>query len=311
MCKLSVIVIGYNIEEYIEKCLNSLQAQTYKKIEIIFVDDGSKDKTYTIAKKISQKMNNLKVFTKKNGGPGAARNYGMKKCTGEYIAFVDGDDFLEQDTYQKAMEKISLEKSDLCIFGYKKVYKDKIKKINIKKSFYKLPDIKKSILSKSDDTSIFLWNKIFKKEIILKNKIFLLEQKYFEDNSFIYRYLFFTNKISILEKEYLYNYVQREGSLTKSLDLDIIKQKEITLKRMKEFYLEKNNLSNYLKELEDLEVRYDIYIYRKFLKLGTKEECENLKKVLKKIKLEYILKKSRIPLKHKLFLILLKYNFNL
>lgn len=307
MCKLSVVVIGYNIEEYIENCLKSLEVQTYKNFEIIFVDDGSKDRTYTIAKEISKKMNNLKVFTKENGGPGAARNYGIKKCTGEYITFVDGDDFLEQDTYQKAMEKISLEKSDLCIFGYKKVYKNKIKKISIKKSFYKLPDIKENILSKSDEASIFLWNKIFKREIILKNKIFLLEQKYFEDNSFIYRYLFFVSKISILEKEYLYNYIQREGSLTKNLDLDIIKQKEKTIEKMREFYLKKNQLSNYLKELEDLEVRYNIYIYRKFLSYNSESICKELKEELRQITIKYI-KKSRIPLKHKIFLILLKFN---
>ena len=255
MYKLSVVVIGYNIEKYIEKCLRSLQSQIYKNFEIIFVDDGSEDKTYIIAKEMTKEMDNLRIFTKENGGPGAARNYGIEKCTGEYITFVDGDDFLEKDAYQKAMEKISSEKSDLCIFGYKKIYKDKIKNISVKKSFYKLPDIKKVILSKNDDTSIFLWNKIFKKSIILENRIFLLEQKYFEDNSFIYRYLFFTNKISILEKEYLYNYVQREGSLTKSLDLDIIQQKERTIERMKDFYLRENQLLNYSRELEDLEIR--------------------------------------------------------
>lgn len=311
MSKLSVIVIGYNIEKYVEKCLKSLQVQTYKNLEIIFIDDGSEDNTYTIVKEISKTMNNLKAFTKKNGGPGAARNYGLKECTGEYITFVDGDDFLEKDAYQKAMEKIILEKTDLCIFGYKKIYDNKIKNISINKLFYKLPDIKRDILSKSDDTSIFLWNKIFKKDIIVKNKIFLLEQKYFEDNSFIYRYLFFTNRISILEREYLYNYVQRLGSLTKSLDLDIIKQKEITIEKMRDFYQKENQLSNYLRELEDLELRYDIYIYRKFIKLNAKEKGKNLKKRLKKIKLKYILIETKIPLKHKIFLILLKYALDL
>lgn len=311
MSKLSVIVIGYNIEKYVEKCLKSLQVQTYKNLEIIFIDDGSEDNTYTIVKEISKTMDNLKVFTKKNGGPGAARNYGLKECNGEYITFVDGDDFLEKDAYQKAMEKIILEKTDLCIFGYKKIYDNKVKNISINKSFYKLPDIKRDILSKSDDTSIFLWNKIFKKDIIVKNEIFLLEQKYFEDNSFIYRYLFFTNKISILEREYLYNYIQRTGSLTKSLDLDIIKQKETTIEKMRDFYQKESQLSNYLRELEDLEVRYDIYIYRKFIKLNAKEKGKKLEEKLKKIKLKYILIETKIPLKHKIFLILLKYALDL
>ena len=115
-------------------------------------------------------------------------------------------------------------------------------------------------------------------------------------------------------KEYLYNYVQREGSLTKSLDLDIIQQKERTIERMKDFYLRENQLLNYSRELEDLEIRYNIYIYRKFLKFSTKNDniyMRKLKDDLMKIKLEYILKKSRIPLRHKLYLILLKCNFKL
>lgn len=307
MYELSVIVIGYNIEKYIEKCLQSLKEQTYKKLEIIFVDDGSNDNTYKIAKKIAEEMSNLKVFTKTNSGPGAARNYGIKKSTGKYITFVDGDDFLEKETYQKAMNKIILEKSDLCIFGYKKVYENRVKNISLNKAFYKLPDVKKDILSKSDDTSIFLWNKIFKKEIIFKNKIFLLEQKYFEDNSFIYRYLFFTDKISILEKDYLYNYIQREGSLTKNFDLDIIEQKITTLKKMKEFYLMNNKLSDYSQELRDLEIRYNIYIYRKFLKYGEKNICNILKKELKELKIKEIFLKSKIPFKHKVYILLVKY----
>lgn len=307
MYELSVIVIGYNIEKYIEKCLQSLKEQTYKKLEIIFIDDGSSDNTYKIAKKIAEEMSNLKVFTKTNSGPGAARNYGIKKSTGKYITFVDGDDFLEKETYQKAMNKIILEKSDLCIFGYKKVYENRVKHISLNKAFYKLPNVKKDILSKSDDTSIFLWNKIFKKEIIFKNKIFLLEQKYFEDNSFIYRYLFFTDKISILEKDYLYNYIQREGSLTKNFDLDIIEQKITTIKKMKEFYLMNNKLSDYSQELRDLEIRYNIYIYRKFLKYSEKNICNALKKELKKLKIKEIFLKSKIPFKHKVYILLVKY----
>ena len=97
-CKLSIIVPVYGVEKYIDKCLNSLVKQSLKEIEVIVVNDGTKDNSQKIIDKYVKKYpDKIKSYIKENGGQGSARNYGLKKATGEYIGYVDSDDFVEKD----------------------------------------------------------------------------------------------------------------------------------------------------------------------------------------------------------------------
>ena len=100
MSKISIIVPVYNTEKYLSKCLNSLIKQTYKDIEIIVVNDGSKDKSLEIAKKFAKQDNRIKVFNKENGGLSSARNFGIEKASGEYIGFVDSDDYIKENMFE-------------------------------------------------------------------------------------------------------------------------------------------------------------------------------------------------------------------
>ena len=112
MPKVSVIVPVYNVEKYIEKCLNSLVNQTLKDIEIIIVNDGSKDNSDKIIKIYQEKYDNIIYLTKKNGGLSDARNYGIPYAKGEYIAFLDSDDYVENDIYEKMYNKAKENNSD-------------------------------------------------------------------------------------------------------------------------------------------------------------------------------------------------------
>ena len=113
MPKVSVIVPVYNVEQYIEKCLENLVNQTLDDIEIIVVNDGSTDNSETIINKYLQKYSNkIKYLTKTNGGLSDARNYGMKYATGEYIAFLDSDDYADVTTYEKMYNKAIEENCD-------------------------------------------------------------------------------------------------------------------------------------------------------------------------------------------------------
>ena len=104
--KVSVIVPVYNVEKFIDKCLNSLVKQSLKEIEIIVVNDGTKDNSQKIIDKYVKKYpDKIKSYIKENGGQGSARNYGLKKATGEYIGYVDSDDFVEKDMYKKLYNK--------------------------------------------------------------------------------------------------------------------------------------------------------------------------------------------------------------
>ena len=101
---VSVIVAVYNIEEYLPRCIDSISAQTYRNLEIILVDDGSTDSSGGICDDYAQKDRRIKVIHKKNGGLSDARNAGLDKVSGDYIGFVDGDDWIEEDMYRAMYE---------------------------------------------------------------------------------------------------------------------------------------------------------------------------------------------------------------
>lgn len=300
MYKLTVVVAAYNVQEYIGKCLDSLVNQTYKDMEILIVNDGSRDKTEVIVREFEKKYKNIKLLNKENGGLSSARNYGIKFARGEYIAFVDGDDYLDEETYEKVMTKLIDEKVDLAIFSYKKVFGDKYKKIRLNKKLY-VGSFLKKLFSKSDEASIVVWNKIFKKDIITENNVYFENRAYFEDTGFIFRYLYFVNKITIVE-ETLYYYIQHTASLTKKFDFMIIESAKNTYNLIKEFYKERNIYLKYYKEIEDMKLRMDIYIYRFAKKNKYRYEFEiSLKDIVY----------SKIPIKHKMFLLLNRINYSM
>ena len=103
---VSVIVPVYNVEKYLEKCVYSLLQQTYKNIEIILVNDGSTDESGKMCENLAQEDDRIKVFHKKNGGLSDARNYGVERATGEYIGFVDSDDYVHERMYEKLLSAI-------------------------------------------------------------------------------------------------------------------------------------------------------------------------------------------------------------
>ena len=105
MYKLSVIIPVYNVENYLRECLDSITSQTVKDIEIICIDDGSTDNSPKILKEYQKKDSRIKIITKENGGQASARNLGIKKAQGEYIAFIDSDDFIESEMLEKLYTK--------------------------------------------------------------------------------------------------------------------------------------------------------------------------------------------------------------
>lgn len=295
MEKLTVIVPAYNVEKYIEKCLASLVNQTYKNLKILVVNDGSTDNTKQIIEKYEKKYENLKLLNKENGGLSSARNFGLKNTKTKYVTFVDGDDYLELSTYELIMKKMEEEKTDLGIFNFKKVYSQKIIDSKLDEKIYN-KNFLKYLFSKSTEVNIVVWNKIFKTDIILKNKIYFENRAYFEDTGFIFRYLYFIKKISLVELP-LYNYIQRENSITKKFNPIIINSCENTYKIIKEFYRENNNYEKYKNEIEDMYLRMKIYTLNNSLKYRGNYNF--------KITWQEIFK-TKIPLKHKIALILLK-----
>jgi len=276
MPKISVIVPAYNIEEYIGKCMDSLVNQTLKDIEIIIVNDGSTDKTEEVIKeKIEQyKDKRILFFSKENGGQSDTRNFGIKKATGEYIAFVDGDDYVELDMFESMYAKTQEFPYDIVTSDVNCKYPDKdvlIKSgIESDKKELSLEDKKELILN----MYAVVWNKIYKRELLTDDKLFM-KGIWFEDVLFLYKLIPYINSIGIVEKR-LYNYLQRTTSITYTYNEKLYDINKI-LKMLIEYYKEQELIKDYEDVLEYVYVRY---MYATFIKrLAKCKDKKNLKKV--------------------------------
>lgn len=257
MPKVSIIVPVYNVEEYLERCLDSLVNQTLKDIEIIIVNDGSTDGSKEKIQKYINKYKNIVYLEKENGGLSSARNYGIPYAKGEYIGFVDSDDYVELTMYEKMYNKAIEEKSDMVECDFIWEYPNK-----------KREDIGKVYSNKKEaivEARVVAWNKIIKKDIIDKTKITFPEGLRYEDIEFFYKLVPHLNKISFV-KETFVHYIQRESSIANTQNErtgEIFKVWENVLN----YYIENNIFNEYRSELE--------YSYTRILL------CSSLKRIIK------------------------------
>lgn len=155
----SVIVPVYNVEKYLDKCLASILGQTFKDYECIIVDDGSPDNSNTIIDNYVKKDQRFKVIHQKNMGLSAARNVGLDIAKGDYITFIDSDDYIANDYLEKFASKITSTDADIVICGFIEVYAEYIKEVSSKSE--NTDEIKKNILA--DVLHAYPWNKCYKK----------------------------------------------------------------------------------------------------------------------------------------------------
>ena len=247
MSKVSVIVPFYNVENYIEKCLETLVNQTLEDIEIILVNDGSKDRSIDIVNKfVKQYPEKITYLEKENGGLSDARNYAIPYAKGEYIAFLDSDDYVEKTMYKDMYELAKKENSDMVECDFYWEYPDKVKKdVGV------IYNGKKEMLEK---IRVVAWNKLIRREILEKNKIIFPKGYRYEDVEFTYKLIPYLEKVSFLKKPCIH-YMQREGSISNNQNE---RNKEIfdVLEHVIEYYKENNLYDKYKEELEYVYVRY-------------------------------------------------------
>lgn len=258
MPKVSVIVPVYNVEKYVEKCLKSLANQTLQEIEIIVVDDGSKDGSKSIVDNYIKKYpDKIKYLYKENGGLSSARNFGIPYANGEYIAFLDSDDYVEPTMYEEMYNLAKKEDADMveCDFIWEYPNKQKY-------DYGVVYNGKKEAIEKA---RVVAWNKLIKREIIESEKIEFPFGLRYEDVEFFYKLVPSLNKISFMKK-YFIHYVQRENSIANTQNT---KTKDIfkVLNNVIEFYKNKGYYEEYKEELE--------YTYLRLLL------CSSLKRMCK------------------------------
>lgn len=204
---VSVVVPVYNIQNYVGKCLESLVNQSYANIEVVVVDDGSIDDSGKICDAYALKNGQIKVYHKKNGGLSDARNYGIGKARGEYVALVDGDDTVSKD-FVAEMVKAMDEKTDVVICGFNEVIPEK-KTLSGKEATIKL-------LVEQENLEIVAWNKLYRRELF--NSIYYPVGEKYEDTLTTYKVLALASRVKYVPKS-LYKYKVREDSIMSTADL--------------------------------------------------------------------------------------------
>ncbi len=221
--KISIIICAYNREEYLKRCLNSVKNQTLKNIEIICADDGSTDNTLDVFRKYANKDHRFKFFTQKNSGPGVARNKAIKMATGEYIMFLDSDDWIELNTCEELYKKVKLNDLDILLFLMKN-YSEETGEY-YEDSYYNLTpipdDFENKVFSHEDisniifSISISACQKIYKRSLV--KKVHFAEKLLFEDNPFFWGVMLQAKRMSLLKKHF-YLRSRHTSSITSEYD---------------------------------------------------------------------------------------------
>ena len=292
MIKVSIIVPFYNVENYIEKCLQSLVNQTLEDVEIILVNDGSQDGTEEIAKQFVEKYpNKIMYLEKENGGLSDARNYAIPYAKGEYIAFLDSDDYVEANMYEEMYNKAKEENLDYVECDFLWEYPDK----SLESKGKQYSNKKEMFIY----TRVVAWNKLIKREIIQNNHLEFPKGYRYEDVEFFYKLLPLIHNYGIVEKPFIH-YVQRENSIS---NVQNTRTKEIidVLGHVIDYYKRNQLFDEYKEEIEYTYIRYILCssMLRMVMIENRKERKEIINLAWKSLNTQFTNWKENIYLKEK------------
>lgn len=278
--KISVIVPVYNVYDYLGKCLDSLVNQTDKNFEVIIVNDGSTDDSQKLIDKYISENDNMYSYIKENGGLASARNYGLRKAKGDYILFLDSDDYYELNTIE-TLKKEAKNGDDIIVF---QMYIDDNNTITEQKM-----EMEEFILDENIPSSnrLLLYNpsacdKMFKKDLFTKNNFDFIEGTYYEDLGTIPLFAMYTDKIKFT-KHYLYHYLKRENSTMNKIKYNskiqdiflIIDRVSTTLKKA-------NLYDKYKKEIEYIYIHHLLRAASiRFLNYDKYDMVDKIRKIIK------------------------------
>ena len=301
MKKVSIIIPIYNVEEYLSQCLDSIVNQTYSNLEVILINDGSTDNCLEICNKYINKYN-WKLINKKNGGLSSARNAGLKEFTGDYVYFIDSDDWIKEDMIEVLVSLLENKKADIVECGIYWVYDNEIKIDNSDNDYLmNRKEVISSYLLQTKKIHSAVWNKLYKKEIF--NGLFFDEVKLHEDGYFMYKALYNVKNFYLSSYTGYYYRQNREGSIMSTaikpkniIDVTDLMYKrniffrekeEYDLAEMSESYYYRTTLTNYITSVNILKDKDLILMLNNILLSSKKNIFSN--KYLKIKKLKFLL----------------------
>lgn len=270
MPKVSIIVPVYNVEKYLDRCLDSLVNQTLQEIEIIVINDSTPDQSQIIIDKYMNLYPN-KVFSyiKPNGGLSDARNYGMSKMKGDYFGFVDGDDYVEYSMFEKLYERATQEEADVTTCDFYWTYPNRLQRATDGPYTNE-----RELLTKMMPT---VWNKLYKKSWFDSLDIEFPVGLRYEDSSFSIRLAPFIKKLAYVNEPLVY-YVQRQDSITYTQNSKVGDMLTV-FNDIFEFYQKHNLYDQYQSELEYLTLKY--FLGSSFLRAAQIQDKNTRKAILK------------------------------
>lgn len=290
---ISVIVPVYNVEKYLRRCLDSIINQTYRNIEIILIDDGSTDGSEKICNEYVKKDKRAKVFIQDNMGVSSARNVGLKKAKGKYIAFVDSDDCIDVDYLRKLYSLIKNESGDVSIVGQKIIYEMDGNKCRARAERDATESVETFSGAEATELMLYqkkinssLWGKLFRKELF--DDVNFPNGMVHEDLLALY-YIFKKAKRIILSDKILYFYYSRQGSLLNGKQFDRHTMDILEIMKMIEQDILKTR-KNLLPAMESRRLNAELFVIRQIPKSA---EYLNIRK-----NIEYDIKKNRMKILH-------------
>ena len=317
--KFSVIVPIYKVEKYLNKCIESILNQSYKNFELILVDDGSPDNCPQICDNFAKEDKRIVVIHKKNEGLVAARNTGLKYANGDYICYVDGDDWINENLLECACNKaINKYNPDMVIYNAVKVFEDKIEDIpkGLEEGIYYKKELQKKVYPymmydnrKDFCTGLIFpvaWNKIYKSELIKNHYCKDTRIRMGEDNAFVFECIYYSNSIFFCDdKLYYYNQLN-SGSMTNSYDDKRFENNKILIDYIESNLKDKSDILNI--QINAFKVYWLIMAIFHEIKCNRPffESIKYIKKSMKENKTLDNISITNVPLKAKIFVILLK-----
>lgn len=285
---ISVIVPVYNVEKYLNKCIDSILSQKLSNYELLLIDDGSTDSSSEICKTFALQDHRIKYFRKENGGLSDARNFGIERAVAKYIVFIDSDDYIDSDYLVSLYTAIVNNDADVAMCGFKFVNDkyDLIDRVSVSdfeedKKVISGKNLLRNVFKKNGHVFVVVWNKIYKRKLF--DTVKFEKGRLYEDEYINFKLFWNVQKIALVDKQN-YNYVQRNGSIknSKISKKKIIDIFEIYQRRMEFYKLKDDNLYHlanvaYRKLL--LRIYYDFIHTFPSLKKSVQIKYRKLKKI--------------------------------
>ena len=316
--KVSIIVPMYNAQDYIERCLKTIINQTYKNIEILIINDGSIDSSIRIVEKYAKEDSRIRIIDRKNSGVSISRNVGIELASGEYIMFIDSDDWIEVDIVEKLLKKIQEKNVDALRCNYYRNYSDgtqlkgEVYNDDVKNMILNRKQILDKIIGKvvNGDIPAYVWLLIIKKEILEKVKPFNENLAMMEDTIFYLNMLFSIDSFYIYDKP-LYHYYCNFNSASKSKKNYLRNFQNILLVNELEIQILKDNNVTKLEMYDELNIAHarmiedicyhlfkennKIYVLNVLKSISENERCS---KIIENANLKRLILNKRLAVKY-------------